>query len=171
MVLTIPFNYTEIMENNIIPHSELNSLIKNIVKDYPSIYQDDLYQSCYLKALEKQEKTTSRIPAQWVTYLKARLKGVCDDFIRDEKKTAIDLDMDLDFCKHPISYEDTDSQFTDKDTLRTLERYFSARDWQILNLRYISGYSAADIAEVLNLSVRQIHYIISKLKNKDYDSI
>tara|TARA_R110000822_G_scaffold75692_1_gene182101 strand:+ start:3222 stop:3737 length:516 start_codon:yes stop_codon:yes gene_type:complete len=171
------------MHKNIIPHSELNSLIRNIIRNYPSIYQEDLYQSCYLETLERQTKSTSKIPAQWVTYLKKRLKGVCDDFIREDNNRMNDSVLPLNECTShqdedslelietlPLG-EDTDLIFTNADTLLNLKKQISQRDWKIIELKAVEGYNNREISEMLGLCRQQVWRILEKIKNTPYDSI
>lgn len=131
--------------------------------------QEDIVQDTILRLLKHIRTLRTLDRNRALKYVALTVRSSFLDHER-KKRTANVLSMDGQMLEALLHAEEPAAQSNDPITVHlevmTLRQSLPARDWMVLEGRYLLGYSYEELAEQLGLTPENIRMIVSRAKEK-----
>ena len=127
--------------------------------------QEDIVQDTMLRLLRNEENLRQLRGNQAATYLYLTVRSVFADrqkLAREREQAAEDRVLEL--AQQEQSH--TDDSLNAKWDTEILKQQLHQRDWQMLELKYIAGYSDQEIAAEMGCSAGSVRTLLSRVRRR-----
>ncbi|MGE4132808.1 MAG: RNA polymerase sigma factor [Bdellovibrionales bacterium] len=138
---------------------------QNILKDFEVACE--VVQECYIKLMGQDQVTTKILG--WL-YREVRNRSI-DIWRRQRKQEPLSIEKENDLSSdHPNPLEGLEARENMQHLLKAIQT-LSARDQEILTLKYTEGLSYQEIAEVMGLTATNVGYILCQAVKSIRDDV